>query len=198
MTDAGNTWDSLAREFYTYVGRAITEWASVDDVLFGVFRGCIGPLTASAIIYYRTPGLDTRFQLTDELVTATIQPLPKKPGSHTNPDLVAWKAAIEGYQALLAVRRRIAHQPIQLGSLSATDQNELNAAIAKFSTTGEWSAPLPTFEIFARHERRRTKEQGKPPLKVDDLKQHVQDVAALTLRLRVFLHSTFLKYARQS
>jgi len=55
-------------EFHMWVGYCITAWAEVDDVLFCIFRDCVGPSEQCAIIYYKTPGLEARFSLIDEIV----------------------------------------------------------------------------------------------------------------------------------
>jgi hypothetical protein len=49
-----------ASAFFEALGRCIAEWAFVDEQLFLIFRDCIGLHEQSAIIYYRTPGLDLR------------------------------------------------------------------------------------------------------------------------------------------
>jgi hypothetical protein len=58
------------------VGYCIAAWADVDEQLFRIFQDCVGPLEQSAIIYYKTPGLDARFTLTNEIVRSI---LPKRP-----------------------------------------------------------------------------------------------------------------------
>ena len=37
---------------------SVAAWAEVDDWLFRIFRDRVGPYDQSAVIYYRTPGLD--------------------------------------------------------------------------------------------------------------------------------------------
>jgi hypothetical protein len=44
-----------ADEFHMMLGYCIAAWADVDDLLFRIFRECIGPHLQCAIIYYKTP-----------------------------------------------------------------------------------------------------------------------------------------------
>ena len=56
-----------ADEFFTWLGKCITAWAQVEEHLFEI---CVHSLGATrhrvAIVYYRTPTLDARLQLTNE------------------------------------------------------------------------------------------------------------------------------------
>ena len=80
--------DQEADKFHMMLGYCISAWAEVDDLLFRIFRDCVGPYEQCAIIYYKTPGLEARFSLTDEIVKSV---LPKKlPGEHDHPSVQAW------------------------------------------------------------------------------------------------------------
>ena len=81
-SEAPKCWQELADEFHMMIGYCVTHWARVDDELFRIFRHCVGPNEQSAIIYYRTPGLDLRFGLTEELVLSLLPKRPAKSGSH--------------------------------------------------------------------------------------------------------------------
>jgi hypothetical protein len=51
------------------IGDCIAEWAGIDDELFRIFQHCTGAKEQqAAIIYYRTPGLNVRLGLVDEIV----------------------------------------------------------------------------------------------------------------------------------
>jgi hypothetical protein len=65
--------------FYMMVGRCIAEWAKVDDELFRIFRDCVGPYEQCAIIYYRTPSLSVRLELTDEIIKSIFQSRQENP-----------------------------------------------------------------------------------------------------------------------
>jgi hypothetical protein len=62
----------------------------VDDELFRIFRDCVGPYEQSAIIYYRTPTLNARLGLTEEIVQSVLPKRPKKSGGHYHPSVKAW------------------------------------------------------------------------------------------------------------
>ena len=75
------------------------------ELLFRIFQDCVGPDLQCAIIYYKTPGLEARFSLTDEIVRSV---LPKKrPGGHDHPSVKVWDNAIKVRHDLLSMRRRI-------------------------------------------------------------------------------------------
>jgi hypothetical protein len=112
MTNPQNELQEWADEFHMMMGYCIAEWATVDEELFLIFRDCLGPYEQSAIIYFRTPGLNVRLGLTDELVLSVLPEKERKSGGHDHPSVKAWQEAIKGFDTLLAVRRRIAHQPI--------------------------------------------------------------------------------------
>jgi hypothetical protein len=172
-------WQELGDEFHMRVGYCIAAWAEVDDELFRIFRDCVGPYEQSAIIYYRTPGLDVRLSLTDELVKSVLPKPAKKSGGHETAELKAWKKAIANFRELLAIRRRIAHHPI------AIRQHPLVLGLS-VATPPSW------FEIYvSQHEKLRTGDL--PPLIVKDLKDHLVAVIHLRDRLRRFFHDVLTK-----
>lgn len=73
--------DSQDDQFHKMVGFCITEWAHVDELIFDIFHQCVGPLKQCAIIYYRTPGLEMRLGLTDEIVKAVLPKPARKSGT---------------------------------------------------------------------------------------------------------------------
>ena len=182
-----NRWQELGQEFHMAIGQCIAAWARVDDELFGIFRDCVGPYEQSAIIYYRTPGLDVRFALTDEIVRSVLPKRPKRSGAHEHPSVKAWDAARDGYQELLATRRRIAHHPVGIRS----EPFRVGMPIGV--------EPPSWFEIYvSQHERLREKSSDLPPLNVSDLKSHLAAVVALQARLHRFFHEVLTKRAGES
>ena len=69
-------------------------------------------LKLSAIVFYRTPTLDARISLTDEIVTAIMPQPAKKNGGHSHPLLVEWQKIILSIRELLPVRNSIAHNEV--------------------------------------------------------------------------------------
>jgi hypothetical protein len=184
-TPTSKGWQDSGEEFHMMMGQCIAMWAQVDDELFRIFRDCVGPYEQCAIIYYRTPGLDTRFSLTDEIVLSVLPKPDRKSGGHDKPAVTAWKSAKKGYGDLLGVRRRIAHQPatIRLGPTNfALNNRTLN------------EPPPSWFEIYVnQHEQLREKECGKAPLRIKDLQDHLLATITLRDRLNRFFHEILTK-----
>jgi hypothetical protein len=79
-----------ADKFCMYLGMCITEWSRVEDQLFKLCRDILATTTEqTAIIYYRTPTLDSRLDLAHERMD-TIFPVPES-GKHRHDDYKIWK-----------------------------------------------------------------------------------------------------------
>jgi hypothetical protein len=191
------SWQAAGDEFHLYVGYCIAAWARVDDALFEICRGCLGPTEQSAIIYYRTPGLDLRFKLTDELVLSILPRRQRKSGGHDHPDVKAWPRAIARHEDLLAIRRRIAYYPVANQAQPAVPVVYGSFA---YGETPYGALDLePSFQIYAsHHERMRQREADQKPLKKSSLREHVADVWELMGRLRHFDRDTFSRYAKSA
>jgi hypothetical protein len=174
-----------ADEFHMMLGYCIAVWADVDDLLFQVFRECVGPPLQCAIIYYKTPGLDARFSLTDEIVRSILPK--KKPGGHDHPSVIAWDKAIKPRQDLLAIRRRLAHHPVTI-RMRPHSNSMLNRAPPGKMTIG---GPIHQFswtELYAtEQEKLRGRTADLMPLRLPDLENHFNGVGALANNLLGFL-----------
>ena len=63
-------------EFYRVVGETLTQWASIEQELFEILHHTLGTdRSRSAIVYFRTPSVLSRLQLTEELFSSFF---PKK------------------------------------------------------------------------------------------------------------------------
>jgi hypothetical protein len=174
--DKPETRDELRDTFHMMIGYCIAEWANVDDELFRIFRDCVGPAEQCSIIYYRTPGLDVRLNLTDEIVKSVLPKTARKSGGHDHVSVKSWKAAIKDFRDLLGVRRRIAHHPNTI---------KYGASWPLILDLRYLLAPQSWFEIYvSQHEQLRSGEL--PALKLDDLKAHLTAVEALRARLQYF------------
>jgi hypothetical protein len=155
------TQEPAADEFHKMIGYCIAEWAKVEDELFRICQLALRcPKEHAAIIYYRTPGLNARLTLTDELVRAV---LPKhKAGAHPHADLKFWSDVLKQTQHLLPTRNRIAHHPVDLRSAAFyLDVSYLDVP------------PESWFEIYeSQNEQLRAKSSDKSPLLVGDLRAH--------------------------
>jgi hypothetical protein len=183
-------------DFHMMLGYCIAQWATVDEELFLIFRHCLGPYEQSAIIYFRTPGLNVRLNLTDEIVLSVLPEKERISGGHDHPSVTAWKAAIADFPALLAVRRRIAHHPVAprhmvLGGALLGEMGLNNAMLGSTGTRESW------FEIYeSRHEKMRGKSGGRSPLTFEDLQDHLTRVHALGDGLHAFLHEVLIPQAK--
>jgi hypothetical protein len=180
-TPTSKAWQELGDEFHMMVGYCIAQWASVDNELFRIFRECIGPYEQSVIVYYRTPGLDVRLSLVDEIVKSVLPKPSRKSGGHDHSSVISWKSAIAGFRDLLSIRRRIAHHPI------AIRHEPFRAGVSR---AGE--APPSWFEIYvSQHEQLRANDL--PALKVKDLRSHQAAVVSLRDRLHRFFYDVLTK-----
>jgi hypothetical protein len=173
-------------EFHMMLGYCIAAWADVDDLLFRIFRDCVGPTLQCAIIYYKTPGLEARFSLTDEIVRSVLPK--KKPGAHDHPSVKTWDKTIKVRQELLAMRRRIAHHPVTMQikysspsmfGVTPLGRMRLGASVERISSSPELYA--------TQHEKLRRRSADLPALRLKDLEDHLIAVGALADGLLRFL-----------
>jgi hypothetical protein len=183
-------------KFYELLGRCISAWAIVDDELFRIFRDCLGPYEQSAIIFYRTPGLDLRLHLTDEIVRSVLPKPERRSGSHPHRSVKSWKNLHSDFEALLSIRRRLAHHPVS---------NKYDEYFA-FGQTAFGSAPFYSGQPIKRrlqvhvsdHERLREKSANLPPLAKADLTDHLSSVRKLANRLNEFSRDVLVPQLEES
>jgi hypothetical protein len=174
-------WRKLANEFHMMMGYCVAAWAQVDNELYRIFRDCVALHDHAAIIYYRTPGLNVRLDLVDEIVKTTLLPSWERPGTR-DPRIKAWKAATKDFRDLLSVRRRIAHHPV------APRQEPRHFGDTLGQLAPSW------YEIYVgRHERLRDSAAKLPALRIGDLRMHRLEVAELSIRLESFYHDVLTK-----
>jgi hypothetical protein len=114
--------------FYIDVGRSVTAWSRLEDQLFLILLQALlihGKLVA--ILFYRTPTLDGKLSLVDEIVRAVL-PLRTPPnGGKEHPSVKIWMALQKDIKALLPERNAIAHDaPFSEGvSMKADEEGDL-------------------------------------------------------------------------
>jgi len=176
-----NPWRKLSDEFHMIMGYCIAAWARVDDELFRIFQDCMANTDQSAVIYYRTPGLDIRLKMVGEVVVTTLLPSWERPGKR-DPRVKEWNAIAKKFGDLLAVRRRIAHHPVM------PRQEPRRFGMRFGEAAPSW------YEIYvSQHERLRDSAAKLPPLLVNDLRQHRADVGLLADRLSRYFHDMLTK-----
>jgi hypothetical protein len=163
--------------FFQWVGIAITQWAHIEDQLFMICHKCLRTrLDLASIVYYRTPTLDARLKLADELLGANLPERQPKNGGHDHPDLIQWIAIRKNLEGLLTTRRRIAHHPMR--------------AELDYETTDGYLVHIET--SFA--EELRGKGAKLSPLKQEDLVEHVMKLQDALGALARFHDATLPKH----
>ena len=174
-----------AEQFYQMIGACITTWANVDEELFRIFRRCVGPLEQSAIIYFKTPSLEVRRTLTEELVYSV---LPKtRSGDQPHPSVKAWKEASKSFQELSKIRGQIAHHRMSY----LVDPMKFTEPGAKREDT-EW------FQLYLTFGQEHRKRDAGKPLKYRDLVQHLEGVLQLSIALNRFGRDVLPKHVGES
>jgi hypothetical protein len=98
--------------FLMHPGYCISTWAEVEQKLFEIcWKALQSPREQAAIVYYRTPTLDARLTLTDELLRHVLPKRERPNGGHDHPDVMAWDALDKEITELLPTRNRLAHHP---------------------------------------------------------------------------------------
>ena len=163
-------------DFFKWVGICIKEWAYIEKVIFDL---CSYVLKADrkhvAIIYYRTPTLEGRLALTNDLLQSIF---PKKAGEHDNPKLVIWTKIFKEIRNLAPARNVLAHSPIRY-KVSIKAQIDKTGQPAKVINQESW------IEI-ATSENERLKTGEDKSYRVDDLPKYHAAVRALWDRLLNF------------
>jgi hypothetical protein len=169
-------------EFYQWVGRYIKEWARAEETLFTICHRILGcELKRAAIVYFRTPTIDARLSLADELVLAVLPQRKKKDGGHDHRDVERWKEVVKGIRNLLPIRNILAHarvgRPHSSASFARDDDQPGDVETTWFEVATNWQEQL----------------RGRPGIFVidRDLPGHLDDIKSALSELDAF--SAFLK-----
>jgi hypothetical protein len=169
---------SQTDEFLMWVGNCITAWAGVEQHLFRICAKSLGTTDKrAAIIYYRTPTLDARLSLTDELVRTVLPKREQQSGGHDHPDVKKWNQLRKDIGSLLPTRNKIAHHPIFPRQIDTGGMGLLDG--------------MTWYEIYVSEaERLRGRHEDTKPLMAPDLSAHRLAVHGITRRLEEFLSDT--------
>jgi hypothetical protein len=163
----------IADEFMSMRGNCITQWAHVEEELLEICLASLGcTRERAAIVYYKTPSIEARLTLVDELVTTVLPKRVRRSGGHYHPDLKSWKIVRDSVRDNLPTRNRLAHHPV--GPRSATHGGfGAMEAVAR----GLPSPALSTSTWFEVHvsqsERLRERSAELSPLRIVDLWNHL-------------------------
>ena len=163
----------LANEFHMIAGQCVSEWAAADEFLFLLCHFILrGMVEHSAIVYYRTPSLDARVSLATELVGSVI---PRTAEGRPHDDQETWTKLAKEFRAQLSIRNRIAHEAIS-PIFRVVPEEEI----------GAWRITVSGFELYARQLERARGRPEKPPLRIDELRQHLVATARIAARIDQF------------
>jgi hypothetical protein len=176
-------------QFLLRVGMCITSWAYLEEHLFSIFHTSLRcPKLQASIIYFKTPGLEARLSLTDELVVSVLPKPEREDGGHHHSDAIAWRKIRNAIYDQLATRRRIAHHPIQLQKLGDMHKIEDMHEIVDMFELSRLAIQM------SENEQLRGKNVTLRPLGLNQLRDHGLAVVALAQRLHEF-HDQVLKKA---
>jgi hypothetical protein len=176
-------YDATRDEFHMMIGYCIAEWAGIDDELFRIFQHCTGAKEQqAAIIYYRTPGLNVRLGLVDEIVRSVLPQT--QSGGRKDPKLTRWEAINKDCENLFGTRRRIAHQPVRAQeTLVPMPRLQSPHYLYLDQTTNKMSQA--SFEIYTTEiEKMRGKDTA--PLTLKDLQNHQKRTSEVRSQMNAF------------
>jgi len=168
-----------AKEFFYYVGRAITVWAHVDEQLSKLFASIIKTERRqhAAMIYYSTKTIGGRLALTNDFVKTVLPERDKAKGEHPSEIEKKWKALYDDIGDTLPIRNRLAHSKAGLtAEHGSRDDGEI------VITDVYWAS------YMSLTERLKTDMRVDPPpeVKTEDIKIHIASVEKLIDRLDAF------------
>jgi hypothetical protein len=152
--------------FYAALGRAITAWADIEEVLFAITLFILGcTRERAAIVFYRTPSVDARISLTNDLVCSFF---PKhEPGEQPDPGTKRWREIQAELRDNLPTRNRLAHHSV--GPIVDLREQEPEIIHASHLSHGE-----------------RLRKGEADPLEINDIRAHRQVVSRIVNDLRNF------------
>jgi hypothetical protein len=162
MIEEGTPIYADEERFFAAVGKAITRWADLEDVLFKITHGILGcSRERAAIVFYRTPTIDARLTLTADLIASF---LPRHaPGDQPDSIMKQWKELEKDVRDRLQTRNRLAHHPA--------------GAVVLISPTDDWS--IVTGSYPSEGERLRKRQEEPQPLVIEEVRTHIQVVGRL-------------------
>jgi hypothetical protein len=153
------------------IGRAITEWAEIQDELFHIVHRILECRSEhAAIVFFRTPTFEGRLSLAEELLKTVFPQTADKPGSHDHPGFVVWMDIAKAIRAEIPIRNRLAHQPVRL-HLGDDRKDELAGAFHATTTS------------YPEHLKKKGMDE---PLTTKDIRAHIGRISDFATRLLAF------------
>ena len=179
--------EEQSQEFYFYLGTAITQWARLEERLFNFCWVILQTHPVhTAIIYYRTPSLEARLTLTDNLIQTILPPRTKKDGGHDHPTTKLWKKLLGEVKDELPFRNQLAHWPVDPHFEPKMDEAGVfivDFTFASYASVGE--------------RLRGGKYAAAKKLKIEDVKNHIGRIGDVLARLKSFYDNEFAALPRE-
>jgi hypothetical protein len=162
--------------FLMTLGKCVTDWARIEEQLFYMLQDMLGITKEQcAIIYYRTPTLETRLQLVDEVLLDVFPKPQRRNGGHPHTDVKTWQFLLKDIRDELPVRNRLAHNPVGWGIYAKTDERGQVTDVK-----------IDVHSYPAHTEIARASSSEKEPLTLADLEKYERRILALHNRLNAF------------
>ncbi len=172
-----------AQKFYAALGQCITIWSHIEGKLFLISNlALMSDEAIAAIVFFRTPSLDGRISLTNDLVNQRLQPEPLRPGQHPPRLLKRWSKIHTKLKSNIRFRNYIAHQPDRL------DIETLWAiARARGATISEFDQIYDEATVIKQHHA----DNARRPLEIkkvtlSDMETHVETMSSAYEALNEF------------
>lgn len=162
--------------FLGNLGRCITIWAFVEEKLFDLCLMTLkAPKKQTAIVYYRTPTIDSRLALVEELIAAVL-PI-KNPGEHSTPTEIEWDKVAKEFRLLLPERNAMAHFPMK----------EIFLPIDNYQAIARPDYRQPSKFSMRPHKNERLRKEPKiQSMEAEKLPEHYERVNLLVRNLSKF------------
>lgn len=99
----------MENEFMLHLGKCVSYWSKIEQELYTICRWLLCSDTRAAIIYYRTPTVSARIELTTKLVGTIFQ---AEGDQHVSPEMKQWGKIEKELKSDLKVRNQLAHAPV--------------------------------------------------------------------------------------
>jgi hypothetical protein len=186
-------------DFFTWLGKCITSWAQVEDHLFEICFSSLGCTRhKAAIVYYRTPTLDARLKLTNELIRTVLPGRERKSGGHDHQDVKYWNETRSMIEHELSTRNRLAHHPIEQKKLvpvfikpDGTQSTDAESEAISSLMTVSWHE-----SYVSEAESLRGGHENLKPLTAPDLSRHRVEIEQIITHLQIFRAHILPKYVK--
>jgi hypothetical protein len=162
----------LEDEFMLHLGKCISYWSHIENELYQMCRWLLCSDMRGSVVYYRTPSVSSRIDLTTELLGTIFK---KSSNGHSHAQMKVWNAIIRRMKDDLEVRNQLAHCPV--GPASNLDGS---------SDDANWGIQYAS--MVSNPEKWRGRSDHKPVLKLPDLKDHLQRLDGHYRELNHFRH----------